>query len=423
MEDKQHGHLMDEIELINVSTATKNILTVNGGSSSIKFALFDSGIYPRLIVRGEIERIGTAGATFSTHTAGEDRKPAQPVVVTDQTAAVTLLVDWLRSRQSGGEAGLLAIAHRVVHGGPKYHQPQRLTPALLMALRQLIPLDPLHMPGEILLMEAFAGHYPNVPQVVCFDTAFHHDLPRVARMLAIPRRYHVKGVRRYGFHGLSYQFLMSELRRIDVPAASGRIILAHLGNGASLAAVHNGKPIDTSMGFTPASGVPMGTRSGDIDPGLAGYLARSEGMDATKFEEMVNSQSGLLGLSETSGDMRELLLREKDDARAADAVALFCYQIKKWIGAFAAALGGVDTLVFSGGIGEKAPAVRLRICAGLDFLGIALDPVRNAGNDPLISSVSARVKVRVIPTFEELVMARAVLLMPGITATTAETET
>ena len=242
-------------------------------------------------------------------------------------------------------------------------------------------------------------------------------------MLAIPRRYEVKGVRRYGFHGLSYQFLMSELLRIDAPAASGRIILAHLGNGVSLAAVHNGKPVDTSMGFTPASGVPMGTRSGDIDPGLAGYLARSEGMDATKFEEMVNSQSGLLGISESSSDMRELLLREREDPRAADAVALFCYQIKKWIGAFAAALGGVDTLVFTGGIGEKAPAVRLRICDGLDFLGIALDPARNAGNDPLISSASAKVKVRVIPTFEELVMARAVLLIPDITATTAETQT
>ena len=414
---------MDEIELINLSTSGKSILTVNGGSSSIKFALFDSGTDPQLIVRGEIERIGTAEAIFSTHIAGEDKKRAQTVAATDQKAAVALLVDWLQVRQAGGEAGLLAIAHRVVHGGPKYHQPQRLTPALLKALRQLVPLDPLHMPGEILLMEAFAGYYPHVPQVVCFDTAFHHDLPRVARMLAIPRRYEVKGVRRYGFHGLSYQFLMSELLRIDAPAASGRIILAHLGNGVSLAAVHNGKPVDTSMGFTPASGVPMGTRSGDIDPGLAGYLARSEGMDATKFEEMVNSQSGLVGLSETSGDMRELLLREKDDARAADAVALFCYQIKKWIGAFAAALGGVDTLVFSGGIGEKAPAVRLRICDGLDFLGIALDPARNAGNDPLISSTSAKVKVRVIPTFEELVMARAVLLIPGITATIAETQT
>ena len=406
-----------------MNTPGKSILTVNAGSSSIKFALFDSGTDPQLIVRGEIERIGTAEAIFSTRTAGEDKKRAQPVAATDQTAAVALLVDWLQVRQAGGEAGLLAIAHRVVHGGPKYHQPQRLTPALLKALRQLIPLDPLHMPGETLLMEAFAGYYPNVPQVVCFDTAFHHDLPRVARILAIPRRYELQGMRRYGFHGLSYQFLMSELVRIDAPAASGRIILAHLGNGASLAAVRNGKPVDTSMGFTPASGVPMGTRSGDIDPGLAGYLARSEGMDATKFEEMVNSQSGLLGLSETSGDMRELLLRERDDTRAADAVALFCYQIKKWIGAFAAALGGVDTLVFSGGIGENAPAVRLRICDRLDFLGIALDPARNAGNELLISSASAKVKVRVIPTFEELVMARAVLLIPGITATTAETET
>ena len=405
-----------------MNTAGKSILTVNGGSSSIKFAMFEAGIAPRLILRGEFAGIGSVDAVFSTRNdAGENKR--EQVVVADHAAAVALLVEWLQLRQAGGKASLLAIAHRVVHGGPKYHQPQRLTPALLESLRQLIPLDPMHMPGEILLMEAFASHYPQVPQIACFDTAFHHDLPRVARMLAIPRRYELQGVRRYGFHGLSYQFLMSELLRIDGSAASGRIILAHLGNGASLAAVRNGKPIDTSMGFTPASGVPMGTRSGDIDPGLAGYLARSEGMGAEQFEEMVNSKSGLLGLSETSGDMRELLLRERDDARAADAVVLFCYQIKKWIGAFAAALGGVDTLVFSGGIGENAPAVRLRICEGLDFLGITVDPVRNAANCPLISDAAARVKVRVMPTFEELVMARAVCLIPGITTPTAKVQT
>jgi acetate kinase len=246
--------------------------------------------------------------------------------------------------------------------------------------------------------------------VACFDTAFHHDLPRVARLLPIPRRYEAQGLRRYGFHGLSYTFLMGELARLDgTEAARGRIILAHLGNGASLAAVHDGKSIDTSMGFTPAAGVPMATRSGDLDPGLAPYLARTEQMSAKQFGKMVNFQSGLLGISETSSDMRELLDREARDAQAAEAVALFCYQVKKWIGAFAAALGGIDTLIFAGGIGENAPTVRARICEGLGFLGIELNQKRNAGTEPLISPDAGRVRVRVIRTDEELVIARSVV--------------
>jgi len=260
------------------------------------------------------------------------------------------------------------------------------------------------------MIETFLRCFPDLPQIACFDTAFHHDMPRVARLLPIPRRYEALGVRRYGFHGLSYAYLMEELVRLGDPAATkGRVILAHLGNGASLAAVRDGKSVDTSMSFTPSAGVPMSTRSGDLDPGLVGYMARTEQMTAKQFEEMVNFHSGLLGMSETSSDMRDLLECEKQDVRAAEAIAVFCYQVKKWIGAFAAALGGLDTLVFAGGIGENAPRVRARICEELEFLGIDLNQKRNAAHAPLISPDSGRVKVRVIHTDEELMIARSVV--------------
>jgi acetate kinase len=257
--------------------------------------------------------------------------------------------------------------------------------------------------------------FPDLPQVACFDTAFHHELPRVAQLLPIPRRYEAQGVRRYGFHGLSYAFLMDEMARLAEPdAAHGRVILAHLGNGASLAAVHEGKPVDTSMSFTPTGGVPMSTRSGDLDPGLLWYLARTEGLDAKRFNEMVNFQSGLLGVSETSSDMRDLLDREMNDVRAAEAVALFCYQVKKWIGAFAAALGGLDTLVFAGGIGENGPAIRARICDGLEFLGIKLEQKRNEANEGVISAAAGRVAIRIIRTDEECMIAETVRRVLGL---------
>ena len=304
---------------------------------------------------------------------------------------------------------LSAVGHRVVHGGPKYSKPQRITAEMVEELHQLSPFDPDHLPLEIELIEAFRQRHPTMPQVACFDTAFHRTMPRVATLLPIPRRYEAAGVRRYGFHGLSYEFLMEELARLGDPAATkGRVILAHLGNGASLAAVRDGRSIDTSMGFTPTAGLVMSSRSGDLDPGLVSYLARTEQMSATQFQEMVNHASGLLGVSETSSDMRDLLDRETQDVRAAEAVALFCYQVKKWIGAFAAALGGLDTLVFAGGIGENAPLVRERICDGLGFLGIELDQKRNAKNALLISPDAGRVKVRVIRTDEELMIARSV---------------
>jgi acetate kinase len=308
------------------------------------------------------------------------------------------------------------VGHRVVHGGPKYSDPQLITKEMVEELHQLTPFDPEHLPEEILLTEAFHRRFPDLPKIACFDTAFHHDLPRVAQLLPIPRRYEAQGMRRYGFHVLSYAFLMGELARLaGAEAAKGRVILAHLGNGASLAAVREGQSVDTSMSFTPTAGVPMSTRSGDLDPGLDWYLARTEKMSAKQFNEMINFQSELLGVSETSSDMRDLLKCGTRDVRAAEAVALFCYQIKKWVGAFAAALGGLDTLVFAGGIGENAPIVRTRICEGLGFLGIALEEKRNAANEGVISAEASRVSVRVIRTDEEWMIASTVCRVLGLT--------
>ena len=389
------------------------ILTINGGSSSIKFAMFDTGDPLQRILEGGINRIGLPDAALQVKGLNPADSFSRSVTAPDHKAAVGILMDWIEERC--GHDGLTAVGHRVVHGGPKYSQPQRITAEMVEELHRLSPFDPEHLPEEILLTAAFHRRFPDLPQVACFDTAFHHDLPRVARLLPIPRRYEAQGVRRYGFHGLSYAFLMGELARLaGSEAANGRVILAHLGNGASLAAVHGGKSVDTSMSFTPTAGVPMSTRSGDLDPGLLWYLARTEGLDAKRFNEMVNFQSGLLGISETSSDMRDLLDRETQDVRAAEAVAMFCYQIRKWIGGFAAVLGGLDTLVFAGGIGEKAPTVRARICDGLGFLGIELEEKSNAANEGVISAATGRVAVRVIRTDEELMIARMVCRVLGL---------
>ena len=396
-----------------MKSANPRILTINGGSSSIKFALFEAGDSLRQILEGGIERIGLPEATLRVKGLNPADNFSRLVTAPDHTAAVGALMDWIEERT--GRDALTAVGHRVVHGGPKYYKPQRITAEMVEELRRLSPFDPDHMPEEILLTAAFHRRFPELPQVACFDTAFHHDLPRVAQLLPIPRRYEAQGVRRYGFHGLSYAFLMEELARLGDPAAtSGRVILGHLGNGASLAAVRDGKSVDTSMSFTPTAGVPMSTRSGDLDPGLVWYLARTEKMSAKQFNEMVNLQSGLLGVSETSSDMRDLLEREKQDVRAAEAVALFCYQVKKWIGGFAAALGGLDTLVFAGGIGENAPAVRARICDGLEFLGITIEEKRNAANESVISAATSRVAVRVIRTDEERMIAKTVCCVLGV---------
>jgi acetate kinase len=282
-------------------------------------------------------------------------------------------------------------------------------------LQRLSPYDPEHLPAEIALIEECVKRYPRLPQVACFDTAFHRDMPNVARLLPIPRRYEKQGLQRYGFHGLSCSFLMKELSRVGREGeANGRIILAHLGNGASMTAVKDGKSIETTMGFTPASGMLMSRRSGDLDPGLVSYLARTEGMTVEQFHRMANSESGLLGVSEISSDMRDLLKEEGNDLRAAEAVALFCYQAKKTIGSVAAALGGLDTLVFSAGIGEHAPVIRARICDGLGFLGIAVDRVRNEANAPVISKEGTSVTVRVIHTDEEREIAESVVRLLGI---------
>jgi len=382
-----------------------SLLAINGGSSSIRFALYEEVEPLRWRLVGKVDRVGQSGMTLTFKDSAGTPPDRRTIKADDHQLAVDFLVDWLETRQAF--ASLTAVGHRVVHG-MTHSEPERVTPELLDELRRITPYSPEHLPLEIELMEAFRQRHPALPQVACFDTAFHLTMPRVASLLPIPRRYEAAGVRRYGFHGLSYEFLVEELARLGDPAATkGRVILAHLGNGASVAAVRDGKSIDTSMGFTPTAGLVMGSRSGDLDPGLVSYMARTERMSATQFQEMVNHDSGLLGVSETSSDMRDLLAHETQDVRAAEAVALFCYQAKKWIGAYAAALGGLDTLVFAGGIGENAPLVRARICEGLGFLGIQLDKTRNAATEAVISADAGRVTVRVIPTDEELMIARS----------------
>jgi acetate kinase len=396
-----------------MKSASPIVLTVNGGSSSIKFALFSVAGPLRRILAGGIERIGLAEAAFVVKGSKPADSFSRAVAAPDHTAAIGMLMDWIEEQIQRGE--LAAVGHRVVHGGPKYWKPQRITPAMMDELHQLSPFDPEHLPEEILLTEAFHRRFPNLPQIACFDTAFHHDLPRVARLLPIPRRYDARGVRRYGFHGLSCAYLMEELGRLaGAQAAQGRVILAHLGNGASITAVRDGKSMDTSMSFTPTAGLPMSTRSGDLDPGLGWYLARAEQVTPKQFHHMINHESGLLGVSETSSDMRELLLREKEDVRAAEAVALFYYQSKKWICALAGALEGLDTLVFAGGIGENAPEIRARICGGLEFIGIKLDRAKNDASAPIISSDGSPAAARVIHTDEELIIAQTVCQVLGL---------
>jgi acetate kinase len=384
------------------------VLTVNGGSSSLKFAIFERDDPPLRRFAGRIERIGQDHSKLFVADAASGQKTEREVNAPDPQAAVRLVIEWLG--ETAGFAAIAVVGHRIVHGGRRYHQPERVGVELLEYLRTIGPFDPDHLPGEIAIIEAFQNQNPGLLQVACFDTAFHHDLPRVAQILPIPRRFEAAGVRRYGFHGLSYAYLMEELTRLDGPnAARGRVILAHLGSGASMAAVKDGQPVDTSMAFTPTAGLVMGTRSGDLDPGLVWFLAQGEGMSAEQFHKMVNHDAGLLGVSEISSDVRDLLARRATDQRAADALDVFCYQAKKTLGAYAAALGGLDTLVFSGGIGENSSAIRAQICAGLEFLGITVDPEHNIANARVISADAARVKVRVIATDEEIMIAKQAL--------------
>jgi acetate kinase len=383
-----------------------SILTINGGSSSIKFALFDAGKSPVRGLHGHIDRIGLSG-TKLTFTDSDSHQPSNCALeATDQSSAINFLIDWLEKQPVFGS--IQAVGHRVVHG-MDHTEPEYVTQQLLNELHRICAYDPEHLPGELALIEAFRNRYPNLSQIACYDTAFHRTMPRVAQILPIPRRFDAKGIRRYGFHGLSYAYLLEELGRIAGPAiANGKVILAHLGSGASLVAVQDGKSVDTSMGFTPAAGLPMGTRTGDLDPGVAWYLMQSERLTPTQFNQLINHESGLLGVSETSSDLRDLLHQQSVDVRAAEAVELFCYQTRKWIGAFSAVLGGLETLVFSGGIGENSAEVRARVCHDLGYLGITLDPERNAALAGVISTNASRVTVRVIPTNEELMIAQLV---------------
>jgi len=383
------------------------ILTVNAGSSSLKFALFKSGKEPARVLAGRFERIGLKRGRLIVLDPQTGKRTEAPFDAASHTDCVGRLVETLKSTTR--VENLAAVGHRIVHGGPRYTKPQKVDPALIEELRRLRSFDPDHLPAELALVKYFGESYRQVPQIACFDTAFHSDMPRVAHLLPIPRRYEAMGIRRYGFHGLSYAYLMEQLSQTaGASRARGRIILAHLGNGASMAAVYKGKSVDTTMAFTPAAGLVMSTRSGDLDPGLPAYFARTEGMTASQFNDMVNTRSGLLGISETSPDVRDLLGRERKDRRAAEAIGVFCYQAGKTIGALAAALGGLDVLVFSGGIGENSAPIRSRICRRLKFLGIELDPRLNRRNAPVISQTSAGVEVRVIRTDEELQMAKII---------------
>lgn len=347
------------------------IITINAGSSTLKVAAFDA----RSFVRVAKTVTGTTTRPAETLARALDAMPKD--------------VD--------------AIGHRIVHGGHRFERAVRVTPDVIAALRDMVMLDPDHMPAELAIVAEAQARFPAVPHVACFDTAFHRAMPRVAKLVPVPRHF---GIERFGFHGLSYAYLMDELGRMDPVAQSGRVVLAHLGAGASLAAVANGQPMETTMGFTPTSGIPMATRSGDLDPGVLLHLARTRQLGVDALDDLVNRQSGLLGLSETSSDMRELLALEASDIRAAEAIALFCHQVKKSVGALATVLGGVDTLVFSGGIGENAAPIRARITRGLVHLGVELDEERNERHAPVVSTATSPCTVRVMPTDEEQVIAR-----------------
>jgi len=393
--------------LSSIKSEKKCVLTLNGGSSSIKFAIYKTEPLVKVFY-GKVDRIGLPGTnlTFSDST-GNNKDNIITLDESDFRSASNFLLNWLGKEFDFSVVS--GVGHRVVFG-MQHTIPVLISPKILDDLNRFTSYDPDHLPAEIRLIETVRQRFPNLPQVACFDTAFHSKMPGVAKMLAIPRRFTTKGIQRYGFHGLSYAFLMEELSRVaGEKAAFGRVILAHLGNGASMAAVHKGKSVDTSMGFTPAAGLVMGTRTGDLDPGVAWYIMQSEDLSIKQFNYLINHESGLLGISEISSDMRDLLEAESSDIRAAEAVELFCYQARKWIGAFAAALGGLDTLVFAGGVGENSPVIRSRICMGLKFLGIELEGERNKKNDSLIGKENAKVAVRIIHTDEERMIVKNVI--------------
>jgi acetate kinase len=382
------------------------LLAINGGSSSIKFAMYQTHGVLVPVLSGSIKNICSQNTTFSFKNSLNAAEKTITIQIENFEGAANYLLDWLELQV--GFSTIKAVGHRLVHG-MQHTMAEKITTKLLNELKQICSYDPEHLPGEIKLIELFAKRHRAFLQVACFDTSFHTTMPPVAKLLPIPRKYFNMGIQRYGFHGLSYAYLMQELQRIaGKETAKGKTVLAHLGNGASLAAVKNGKCIDTSMGFTPASGLVMGTRTGDLDPGVAWYLMQVEKLTPETFNQLINHESGLLGISETTADMQELIKNKNTDHRSAEAFELFCYQAKKFIGAYTAALEGLDTLVFSGGIGEHSPEVRSQICDGLAFLGIEIDEIKNMNNEIIISTKTSKVAVYVIKTNEELMIAKMV---------------
>jgi len=381
------------------------ILTINSGSSSVKVSLYELGDAETLIFKGTLDRIGVEGSQFLAKDAAGKHLVRQDVHLPDHIAAFKTLFAWLSAHKVG--ESVHAVGHRLVHGGADHIKPALVTREVVKDLNSLIPLAPDHLPHEIKAIETVGRIFPNLPQVACFDTAFHRRMPLCAQRFALPSDLMDKGVMRYGFHGLSYEYLFQELtKEAGVQAANGRIVMAHLGNGASMAAIYKGDSRDTTMGMTPTGGLVMSARCGDLDPGVLMYLLQVRGMTPEALNYMLNHESGLLGVSCLSPDMQDLLEQEKKNPRAAEAVALFCYQAKKHLGSLAAVLGGLETLIFAGGIGENSSVVRARICSDLEFLGIKLDHAHNDAGAPIISSVESRVTVRVMKTNEELMIAR-----------------
>lgn len=380
------------------------VLTLNAGSSSLGFALFTASSRPKRLWSGAVDRIGLPGARFRIRDADKTVVVDEAGALDSHQAALTRLLAVVSNLP--GSLDLVAVGHRFVHGGADCDCPKRVTPALLARLRSLTSLAPLHMPPNLAGVDAVRASRPDLPQVACFDTSFHHDMPYLARMTALPRATAKDGIRRYGFHGLSYEYILETPREDGVNTDAARIIIAHLGNGASMAAIRGGRSIETSMGFSTIAGLPMGTRCGDLDPGILLFLMQEKGMSADEVADLLYHQSGLLGISGLSRNMQDLLNSQDDDA--AQAVEYFCYQAKLQIGRLAAALGGLDRVVFTGGIGENSAEIRSRICADLGFLGVEIDSAANNAGDKLISSPGARVAVEARATNEEKMIARHV---------------
>ena len=384
---------------------SKKIIALNTGSSSIKFAWYEIGKTERLVFSGSLTRIGNRDSRFSVQDDQGNSIKSECIATENHGTACDYVFSWILSQNEGRKPD--AVGHRIVHGGPLYSTPQIVTPELITALDTLSPYAPEHLPQAINALRHVARLFPDTLQVTCFDTSFHSTMPEVAKLYALPESIRKEGVQRYGFHGLSYEYILLELKRQHgVQAVKKRIILAHLGHGASMAAVKNGKSIETTMGFSPAGGLVMSTRTGDLDPGVILFLLQQNKMTPLAIKEMVNRQSGLLGVSGSTDDMRELLKQEEVEDRARQAVELFCYQARKHIGALSVVLGGLDTLVFTGGIGEHSSEIRSRICAGLEFLGIRVDEKKNSKNSSVISQKKEQVEIRIIKTNEELMIAR-----------------